>query len=89
MFSCEYWEIFKNTYFDEHLRTAALVLVNDKDSINPLDTGRKLNVLFTFNLRPVHRGNRLFFELLTSDLDHFQRFSPSQTSIRYKQDPNL
>ena len=23
MFSCEYWEIFKNTYFEEHLRTAA------------------------------------------------------------------
>ena len=23
MFSCEYWEISKNTYFEEHLRTAA------------------------------------------------------------------
>ena len=23
LFSCEYWEIFKNTYFEEHLRTAA------------------------------------------------------------------
>ena len=23
MFSCEYWEIFKNTYFEEHLHTAA------------------------------------------------------------------
>ena len=23
MFSCEYCEIFKSTYFDEHLRTAA------------------------------------------------------------------
>ena len=23
MFSCEYWEIFKNNYFEEHLRTAA------------------------------------------------------------------
>ena len=23
MFSCEYCEIFKNTYFEEHLRTAA------------------------------------------------------------------
>ena len=23
VFSCEYWEIFKNTYFEEHLRTAA------------------------------------------------------------------
>ena len=22
MFSCEYWEISKNTYFAEHLRTA-------------------------------------------------------------------
>ena len=22
-FSCEYWKIFKNTYFEEHLRTAA------------------------------------------------------------------
>ena len=25
MFSCEYCEIFKNTYFEEHLRTAASV----------------------------------------------------------------
>ena len=23
MFCCEYWEIFKNTYFEEHLRTTA------------------------------------------------------------------
>ena len=23
MFSCEYWEISKNPYFEEHLRTAA------------------------------------------------------------------
>ena len=23
MFSCEFWEIFKNTYFEEHLRTTA------------------------------------------------------------------
>ena len=23
MFSCEYWEISKNIYFEEHLRTAA------------------------------------------------------------------
>ena len=23
MLSCEYWEISKNTYFEEHLRTAA------------------------------------------------------------------
>ena len=25
--SCEYCEIFKNTYFEEHLRTAASVLL--------------------------------------------------------------
>ena len=25
VFSCEYCEIFKNTYFEEHLRTAANV----------------------------------------------------------------
>ena len=24
MFSCEYCEIFKNTYYEEHLRTAVL-----------------------------------------------------------------
>ena len=23
MFSCEYWEISKNSYFEEHLRAAA------------------------------------------------------------------
>ena len=23
VFSCEYWEIFKDTFFEEHLRTAA------------------------------------------------------------------
>ena len=27
MFFCEYCEIFKNNYFDEHLQTAASVLV--------------------------------------------------------------
>ena len=27
MFSCEYWEIFKNTFFEKHLRTAASVLL--------------------------------------------------------------
>ena len=26
MFSCEYCEIFKNTYFEEHLRTAVSVI---------------------------------------------------------------
>ena len=26
MFSCEYCEIFKNTYFEEYLRTAAFLL---------------------------------------------------------------
>ena len=25
MFSCEYYEIFKNTYFEEHLQTAATI----------------------------------------------------------------
>ena len=25
MFSCKYWECFKNTYFEEHLETAASV----------------------------------------------------------------
>ena len=28
----------------------------------PVDTGRKLNVLCTFNLRPVSNGARLFIE---------------------------
>ena len=26
MFSCEYYEIFKNTYFKEHLQTDASIL---------------------------------------------------------------
>ena len=26
MFSCEYWEIFKNIYFEEHLRAATSAL---------------------------------------------------------------
>ena len=30
VFSCEYCEIFKNTYFEEHLRTAASVYVKKK-----------------------------------------------------------
>ena len=29
VFSCDYWEIFKNTYFEEHLRTAASVHSED------------------------------------------------------------
>ena len=28
VFSCEYCEIFKNTYFEEHLRTAASDIIN-------------------------------------------------------------
>ena len=28
VFSCKYYEIFKNTYFEEHLRTAASVMVS-------------------------------------------------------------
>ena len=27
MFSCEYCEIFKNTYFEEHLQTTAFTLL--------------------------------------------------------------
>ena len=26
MFSCEYYDIFKNTYFEENLRTAASII---------------------------------------------------------------
>ena len=29
VFSCKYCEIFKNTYFEEHLRTAASALGKD------------------------------------------------------------
>ena len=29
VFSCKYWEIFKNTYFEEHLRTAASVALSE------------------------------------------------------------
>ena len=29
MFSCEIWEIFKNTYFEEHLRTAAFIMLTN------------------------------------------------------------
>ena len=27
VYFCEYWEIFKSTYFEEHLRTAVSVLI--------------------------------------------------------------
>ena len=30
MFSCEYWEFFKNTYFEEHLRTAAYFMKKNR-----------------------------------------------------------
>ena len=29
MFSCEYWENFKNTYFEKRLRTTATATVNE------------------------------------------------------------
>ena len=35
MFSCEYWKIFKNTYFEEHLWTASSELQPDKLYVNP------------------------------------------------------
>ena len=30
MFSCEYYEIFKYTYFEEHLRTATSGIITDE-----------------------------------------------------------
>ena len=33
MFSCEYWEIPKNTYFEEHLNTAASKVNLESDSL--------------------------------------------------------
>ena len=33
VFSCKYFEIFKNTYFEKHLRTAAFVHFKIKRSI--------------------------------------------------------
>ena len=43
MFSCKYCEIFKNTYSEEHLRTAASALIityNQKVSIGHLAAKR-------------------------------------------------
>ena len=34
VFPCEYCEIFKNTYFEEHLRTAAFVLKDCQQGIS-------------------------------------------------------
>ena len=36
VFSCEYWEIFKVTYFEEQLRTAASEEISGMKWINPL-----------------------------------------------------
>ena len=36
MFSCEYWEMFKNTYFEEHLRK----VVSPDGKINDTSTTR-------------------------------------------------
>ena len=33
VFSFEYCEIFKNTYFEEHLQTAAFVLLDDLSEV--------------------------------------------------------
>ena len=30
VFSCKYWEIFKNTYFEEHLQMAVSVILTIK-----------------------------------------------------------
>ena len=35
MFSCEYYEIFKNTYVEEHLRTAASTFRNLSNNYDP------------------------------------------------------
>ena len=34
-FSCEYWEISKNTYFEEHLRTAAPEVTLGSEYLGP------------------------------------------------------
>ena len=33
MFYCEYWKIFKDTYFEEHLRSAALLKTNKNSNL--------------------------------------------------------
>ena len=33
MFSCEYWEIFTNTYFEKHLWTAAYACIVNFEQI--------------------------------------------------------
>ena len=42
MFSCEYWEIFKNTNFEEHLDTAASDVTLESDCLR-LFSGESLS----------------------------------------------
>ena len=35
MFSCEICEIFNSTYFEEHMRTAASILIEDQEQGAP------------------------------------------------------
>ena len=44
MFSCEYCKIFKNTYFEEYLRTATSGMILEAMIVNPVS-------LFDFSVK--------------------------------------
>ena len=63
--SCEYCDIFKNTYFEEHLRTAASILLIIKLIINighlPTPSELKNNMEWFLPRRFCRSGPNIFF----------------------------
>ena len=72
-FSCEYCEIFKNTYFDEHLRMAA----STPSNVSMADIISKYtdNNLKNIALQDLHEWHFLFFSsfLLKKENIHDQK----------------
>ena len=68
MLSCEYCEIFKNTYFIEHLRTAASVLLIKKLLIKYLASADlcSIKIITWFLLRRFVYLLRIYFSLVIS-----------------------
>ena len=87
VFSCEYCEIFKNTYFEEHLRTVASLKthLNNKNILDKPFTGKRFYFLVTLSL--VLGGHLLlllishFFLGFSATLNRFSRHDTIQMDL--------
>ena len=73
MFSCEFCEIFKNTFFTEHLRTTASENVKSKNSFVRGENRRRCRMDGLFSIRKIalKDGLRMMILLLLFTLSCF------------------